>query len=264
LAAHKLSRLPRASVTYLAAAGVSGPSYAVGLRVTFRQGLGVELASVLQGRAATLPIPVGHGWARSAKILPYSGASGRSRGLWTCAMPRVPHRLEAAAALSRQLGGPNTRAVRVEGPGEGILRAPRLLAARTQLTAEPRASRRLRVSRALCLPSDLPLHGVFGSKDVIHSWALPGLNIKIDCIPGLNNHRRVLARSRGLFWGQCMEVCGRYHHFMPILVRVLHPDVFVLWCMAHVRAVARSTRTGSGGLAVTASKLSPVLSVSAR
>jgi heme/copper-type cytochrome/quinol oxidase subunit 2 len=54
--------------------------------------------------------------------------------------------------------------------------------------------RRLRVTKGLALPVDLPLHGVFGSKDVIHSWAVPGLGLKIDCIPGFNSHRRVSLR----------------------------------------------------------------------
>ena len=72
--------------------------------------------------------------------------------------------------------------------------------------------RRLRVTRGVCLPADYPIHIICGSKDVIHSWAVPGLGIKIDCIPGYNSHRRVLFRWRGLYWGQCMEVCGRYHH----------------------------------------------------
>jgi hypothetical protein len=72
--------------------------------------------------------------------------------------------------------------------------------------------RRLRVTKGICLPADTPIHLVCGSKDVIHSWAIPGLGVKIDCIPGYNSHRRVLFRWRGIYWGQCMEVCGRYHH----------------------------------------------------
>ena len=88
---------------------------------------------------------------------------------------------------------------------------------------------RFRITSAVLLPSDYPIHLVCGSKDVIHSWAIPGLGIKIDCIPGFNCHRRVLIRWRGLFWGQCMEVCGRYHHWMPILVKVTSLEVFILW-----------------------------------
>lgn len=95
--------------------------------------------------------------------------------------------------------------------------------------------RRMRVTAGVLLPSDVPIHLICGSKDVIHSWAIPGLGIKIDCIPGYNSHRRLLLRWRGLFWGQCMEVCGRYHHWMPILVRVVHVDVFCMWALATFR-----------------------------
>lgn len=93
--------------------------------------------------------------------------------------------------------------------------------------------RRMHVTAGLALPSDTPIHVTCGSKDVIHSWAIPGLLIKIDCIPGYNVHRRLLVRWRGLFWGQCMEVCGRYHHWMPLLVHVSHADVFAAWLAAN-------------------------------
>jgi heme/copper-type cytochrome/quinol oxidase subunit 2 len=53
---------------------------------------------------------------------------------------------------------------------------------------------RLRITSGVCLPSDVAIHLVCGSKDVIHSWAVPGLSIKIDCIPGYNCHRRLLIR----------------------------------------------------------------------
>lgn len=87
--------------------------------------------------------------------------------------------------------------------------------------------KRLRVTKGICLPADYPIHVICGSKDVVHSWAIPGLGIKIDCIPGYNSHRRVMFRWRGIYWGQCMEVCGRYHHWMPILIRIVHRDVFL-------------------------------------
>jgi heme/copper-type cytochrome/quinol oxidase subunit 2 len=89
------------------------------------------------------------------------------------------------------------------------------------------------------------MHVICGSKDVIHSWAIPGLGIKIDCIPGFNSHRRVLLRWRGVYWGQCMEVCGRYHHWMPILIRVTHKDQFLSWCLAYLRALDQQDFTGT-------------------
>jgi hypothetical protein len=61
------------------------------------------------------------------------------------------------------------------------------------------------------------------------------LGVKIDCIPGFNSHRRALFRWRGLYWGQCMEVCGRYHHWMPILVKIVHKDLFLMWCLSFLR-----------------------------
>jgi len=88
---------------------------------------------------------------------------------------------------------------------------------------------RLNITSGLVLPSDTPIHIICGSKDVIHSWAIPGLFVKIDCIPGYNCHKRVFFRWRGLYWGQCMEVCGRYHHWMPILIKITHYDLFILW-----------------------------------
>jgi len=54
--------------------------------------------------------------------------------------------------------------------------------------------RRLRVTQGIYLPADLPIHGIFGSKDVIHSWAIPGLGVKVDCIPGYSSHRRLFFR----------------------------------------------------------------------
>jgi heme/copper-type cytochrome/quinol oxidase subunit 2 len=88
---------------------------------------------------------------------------------------------------------------------------------------------RMRVTSGVVIPSDTPIHLICGSEDVIHSWAIPGLSVKVDCIPGYNCHRRLLVRWRGLFWGQCMEVCGRYHHWVPLLVHVTHVDMFALW-----------------------------------
>lgn len=91
---------------------------------------------------------------------------------------------------------------------------------------------RLAMTGGVVLPSDTVIHLSCGSRDVIHSWAVPGLGFKIDCIPGYNCHRRAVLRWRGLFWGQCMEVCGRYHHWMPILVRVAQWEYWSLWVSA--------------------------------
>lgn len=92
-----------------------------------------------------------------------------------------------------------------------------------------KTNNRLSINSGIVLPSDTNIHIVCGSKDVIHSWAIPGLFLKIDCIPGYNCHRRILLKWQGLYWGQCMEVCGRYHHWMPILIRVSSYELFIVW-----------------------------------
>lgn len=107
--------------------------------------------------------------------------------------------------------------------------------------------RRLRVTKGIYLPADLAIHGIFGSKDVIHSWAIPGLGVKVDCVPGYASHRRLCFRWRGAYWGQCMEVCGRYHHWMPILVRVVHRDVFLVWCLSYLRVTGVTLVGGQQG-----------------
>jgi heme/copper-type cytochrome/quinol oxidase subunit 2 len=62
------------------------------------------------------------------------------------------------------------------------------------LNPQVSAMRRLRVTKGIYLPADTTIHGIFGSKDVIHSWAIPGLGVKIDCIPGYSSHRRLVLR----------------------------------------------------------------------
>jgi heme/copper-type cytochrome/quinol oxidase subunit 2 len=80
------------------------------------------------------------------------------------------------------------------------------------------------------MPTEIRLHVVTSSKDIIHSWAIPSAGIKIDCIPGFSSHRVTMFLVSGIFWGQCMEICGRFHHWMPIIVYFMRRDLFFLWC----------------------------------
>jgi heme/copper-type cytochrome/quinol oxidase subunit 2 len=52
----------------------------------------------------------------------------------------------------------------------------------------------------------------------------------MDCIPGYSSHKIVLFTNSGIYWGQCMEICGRFHHWMPIVVYFMRRDLFILWC----------------------------------
>lgn len=89
---------------------------------------------------------------------------------------------------------------------------------------------RLHGTGAVAMPIEIRLQVLASSKDVIHSWAIPSAGIKIDCVPGYSSHKVMIFLVSGIFWGQCMEICGRYHHWMPIIVYFMKRDLFFLWC----------------------------------
>ena len=89
---------------------------------------------------------------------------------------------------------------------------------------------RLHATGAVAMPTEIRLQVLASSRDVIHSWAIPSAHIKIDCVPGYTSHRIMKFLLAGTYWGQCQEICGRYHHWMPIVVYFMKPDLFVLWC----------------------------------
>lgn len=89
---------------------------------------------------------------------------------------------------------------------------------------------RLHTTGAIAMPIEIRLHILASSRDVIHSWAIPSAGIKIDCVPGYSSHRVTIFLVSGIFWGQCMEICGRFHHWMPIVVYFMKRDLFFLWC----------------------------------
>jgi heme/copper-type cytochrome/quinol oxidase subunit 2 len=89
---------------------------------------------------------------------------------------------------------------------------------------------RLHGTGAVAMPIEIRLQILASSRDVIHSWAIPSAGIKIDCIPGYTSHRIMTFLTPGIYWGQCMEICGRYHHWMPIILYFMKRDLFFLWC----------------------------------
>ena len=91
------------------------------------------------------------------------------------------------------------------------------------------AKRLLRTKRTLVLPVHINLTLITNSYDVVHSWFVPGLGLKIDCVPGRSTHHSLYIDTVGFYYGQCAEICGRYHHHMPIRVCALPYDHFVLW-----------------------------------
>jgi len=83
---------------------------------------------------------------------------------------------------------------------------------------QPGDLRLLEVDNSLHLPVGIPIRLLITSVDVIHSWAIPSLGVKVDAIPGRLNEVYVLIFREGEFYGQCSELCGVNHGFMPIKV----------------------------------------------
>lgn len=96
-------------------------------------------------------------------------------------------------------------------------------------TAVVLSKRLLRTRRTLVLPAHVNITAVTNSYDVIHSWFIPGLGLKMDCIPGRATHHNFYIDNVGFYYGQCAEVCGRYHHHMPIRICALPFEHFLLW-----------------------------------
>jgi cytochrome c oxidase subunit 2 len=88
--------------------------------------------------------------------------------------------------------------------------------------------RLLSVDNVLYLPVDTPIALYITSADVIHSWAVPSLGVKMDAIPGRLNRIFLNIKYLGVFYGQCSELCGVQHGFMPIVVHAINPFYFQL------------------------------------
>src|SRR6201998_3547133 len=89
--------------------------------------------------------------------------------------------------------------------------------------------RLLGVDHAIVVPVNKVIRVQTTGADVIHSFAVPAFGIKIDAIPGRLNETWFKATKTGMFYGQCSELCGKDHAFMPIAVRVVNDQDFVAW-----------------------------------
>nr|ATU07058.1 cytochrome c oxidase subunit II [Neotrogla sp. 5 KY-2017] len=91
--------------------------------------------------------------------------------------------------------------------------------------------RLLDVSNRTILPFNTNIRLLISSSDVLHSWALPSLGIKMDANPGRLNQVSININRPGIFYGQCSEICGAVHSFMPIVVESISKNNFIKWLM---------------------------------
>ncbi|TPG15478.1 cytochrome c oxidase subunit II [Sphingomonas oligophenolica] len=92
--------------------------------------------------------------------------------------------------------------------------------------------RLLAVDNRIVLPVGVPIRLITTSTDVIHSWAMPAFWIKLDAVPGRLNETSFTIEKPGLYFGQCSELCGARHGFMPIAVEAVPPAQFAAWVKA--------------------------------
>jgi cytochrome c oxidase subunit 2 len=94
----------------------------------------------------------------------------------------------------------------------------------------------LNVDRPLVIPADTKVRFVITAADVIHAWWVPALGWKQDAIPGIINDQWTLVKEPGVYRGQCAELCGKDHGFMPIVVEVKPKAEFEQWLAAQQAA----------------------------
>nr|AUJ22856.1 cytochrome c oxidase subunit 2 [Ellychnia corrusca] len=94
---------------------------------------------------------------------------------------------------------------------------------------KPHSFRLLDVDNQLVLPYNSIIRMIISSTDVIHSWTIPSAGVKIDATPGRLNQTSFFMNQPGIFFGQCSEICGMNHSFMPIMIESISPPYFIKW-----------------------------------
>nr|YP_009648524.1 cytochrome c oxidase subunit II [Micromus angulatus]AMW67867.1 cytochrome c oxidase subunit II [Micromus sp. YW-2016]ARO47895.1 cytochrome c oxidase subunit II [Micromus angulatus]QCE31816.1 cytochrome c oxidase subunit II [Micromus angulatus] len=89
--------------------------------------------------------------------------------------------------------------------------------------------RLLDVDNRTILPMNTQIRILVTAADVLHSWTVPALGVKIDATPGRLNQTNFFINRPGLFFGQCSEICGANHSFMPIVIESIPMNFFINW-----------------------------------
>nr|YP_009185907.1 cytochrome c oxidase subunit II [Oxypoda acuminata]ALO70810.1 cytochrome c oxidase subunit 2 [Oxypoda acuminata] len=89
--------------------------------------------------------------------------------------------------------------------------------------------RLLDVDNRIAVPFNSQIRMLVTAADVLHSWTIPSLSVKIDATPGRLNQTNFFINRTGIFFGQCSEICGANHSFMPIVLESISPKYFIKW-----------------------------------
>ena len=108
----------------------------------------------------------------------------------------------------------------------------------------------LEVDEPLVIPVDTKVRFLITANDVIHSWWVPELAVKRDAIPGFINEAWTRVLTEGVYRGQCTELCGSYHGFMPVVVHAVSPSEFDDWIAAKQGSAAADAALAAQALSV--------------
>nr|YP_010463178.1 cytochrome c oxidase subunit II [Pseudorhombus pentophthalmus]UUJ37686.1 cytochrome c oxidase subunit II [Pseudorhombus pentophthalmus] len=89
--------------------------------------------------------------------------------------------------------------------------------------------RLLEADNRMVTPMESPIRLLISADDVLHSWTVPALGVKVDAVPGRLNQTTFIMGRPGVFFGQCSEICGANHSFMPIVVEAVPIQHFENW-----------------------------------
>nr|YP_008378881.1 cytochrome c oxidase subunit 2 [Avahi laniger]AGM47375.1 cytochrome c oxidase subunit 2 [Avahi laniger] len=97
---------------------------------------------------------------------------------------------------------------------------------------KPGELRLLEVDNRVVLPTEMSIRMLISSEDVLHSWTVPSLGVKTDAIPGRLNQATLMTSRPGIYYGQCSEICGANHSFMPIVLELIPLKYFEDWLLS--------------------------------
>lgn len=112
---------------------------------------------------------------------------------------------------------------------------------------EPGMLRLLETDNRVVLPTNTNIKVQVTASDVLHSWAMPSLGVKVDAVPGRLNELWVNIERPGVYYGQCSELCGVMHGYMPITIEAVEPEQFTAWVE---EAKTRFARIDGSGIEV--------------
>nr|YP_010449528.1 cytochrome c oxidase subunit II [Anelytra multicurvata]UTU96091.1 cytochrome c oxidase subunit 2 [Anelytra multicurvata] len=96
--------------------------------------------------------------------------------------------------------------------------------------------RLLDVDNRTILPMNTQVRMLVTAADVLHSWTVPALGVKVDATPGRLNQTNFFINRPGLFYGQCSEICGANHSFMPIVIESTNTPTFIKWILNSINS----------------------------